>query len=777
MSFSIPSALALLAFFIPLLSFPPLFAPPDWAKALVLHAAVSILWIFFLWSVAKGKRDLRGVSFKGAQGVLLLLLFLQLVLFALASLLGPDPMMSVWGDPVRSGGLVNLMFLASFALLLFLSLDERGWRRVLSFALAGAAGVSIIAIFQWLGWFSFILLATGGRPASTLGSTMTLGLFLLLFTFLALSREGGRKKGLALAALFIFVIALTETRAALLGLGSGLFFFLFWHPNPQRIRALFMKYVLIGLMLAAAGILFAANFSSSPPDVLRRLKFPSFQNEPRFSAWQVATQAITASPFLGYGPENFAVGFDKFYDPALPNIGRSPGGSGLTTWWDRAHNIFLDTASSGGMGAAFLLLVFWVFLFWNLQRLKKKGDGQAQAAHGLQAAFLGYVVAMFFSFETFSSLFAFFLLFAYALHLLRDPAVSKVGQNQVLLKIVIGMLGVFLVWFNWHYTLKPLAVNAGIVEAKALVKEGKCPEALQLAENTAQNSPASLRAYSALSLGDVMLDCQNQMPSKRLELAQKAIGVLQAAAEARPLYPRTWIALGGFTNVLAEGAQIEGEVEKAKELAAQAEMFFRKALEISPKRQEIYTEWIKTFLIQGNYAGAGEKARECLSLNINSGHCWFLLARAEISIGNAESGAHALATAEQLGYNPTSRRSLLQLSNAYLVVQQYEKMAEIYERLSSANYDLLNRSYHETLIALYQQLGQREKMLHAIGKMYLVFGDYANARTAAKECIALNSQSPYCWYLLSKAESALGNEEEAKEAKARSDELFRAIGQ
>ena len=790
MGFPVSMFAAFLAFFIPILSFPPLFAPPDWAKVLVFRVAVSVLWLFFLWSIATGKRKLRAISL--LPGILLLLLFVQLALFAAASLLGSDPLMSLWGDPVRSGGLVNFAFLTSFVLLLFLVLDERSWHRVLRWALAGAVGVSAIAIFQWLGFLPDLFLATGGRPASSLGSTMTLGLFLLLFTFLALSKIRDNKKwGLLLASLFVFAIALTETRAVFLGLGIGLFFFLFWYPTKEKTRALLMKYVLIGTLLAGGVLLLAANLLPSSPDLLKRLKVPNFQNEPRVAAWQVTLQAINASPVLGYGPENFAIGFDKFYDPTLPNLSRGPG-AGITTWWDRGHNILLDTAMQGGIGAVLLLLLLWTLLFWGLQKIKKEKGELALKAHGLQAAFLGYGVANLFSFETFSTQFIFFTLLAYALFLIslrRELPLKRSSGEAVVRQLaeadgaeaaapsklqasMFVLVGFAFLWLNWNYSILPLMTNARIVEAKSFATRERCDLAIPLAEKAEMQAPYSLKAYAGLSYVDIILKCQNQLPKKiHGVLTQEGIGILKEVAKVRPLYTRTWIVLGGLTNTLLEEAVKNGATEKAGVLAEQAQGFFTKALEISPKRQEVYIEWVKTFLIQGKYEGAREKAKECLSLNINSAHCWFLLARAEISLGNAEQGSRALATAEQLGYGLTSKRSLLQLGNAYLTSQNYQALAEIYEKLVSSNYDPANLTYHETLIALYQQLGQRENLLHATGRIDLLSGNYEKARTAAKECIALNAQSLSCWYLLEKAEFALGNKKESEKARERVREL------
>lgn len=88
--------------------------------------------------------------------------------------------------------------------------------------------------------------------------------------------------------------------------------------------------------------------------------------DPRFSAWQITLKAIKEKPIFGWGPENLSIGFDKYYDPSLPYISKEWGG-----WWDRAHNIILDTAATFGIPAVIIYLALFAVLFWQLQKSKK----------------------------------------------------------------------------------------------------------------------------------------------------------------------------------------------------------------------------------------------------------------------------------------------------------------------------------------------------------------------------------------------------------------------
>ena len=116
-------------------------------------------------------------------------------------------------------------------------------------------------------------------------------------------------------------------------------------------------------------------------------------------------------PILGYGPENFSVGFDKYYDPSIPYLNKSWG-----DWWDRAHNIILQTGSDAGFLGIIAYLALFSILLWQLQKLKsagKEAGKQAEfaiTAHGIQAALISYLVANFFGFDSFAT-YIIFLIF------------------------------------------------------------------------------------------------------------------------------------------------------------------------------------------------------------------------------------------------------------------------------------------------------------------------------------------------------------------------------
>src|SRR6185369_16138277 len=117
-----------------------------------------------------------------------------------------------------------------------------------------------------------------------------------------------------------------------------------------------VKIGLLSLVIVMILFVFYVNATSKYPAFLQhnklfnsvtsRLSVNLLLTDPRFYAWsKIDYKILLDKPWLGYGPENFSVGFDKHYDPSTPYL------QGDVGWWDRAHNILFQTVSDAGIFA------------------------------------------------------------------------------------------------------------------------------------------------------------------------------------------------------------------------------------------------------------------------------------------------------------------------------------------------------------------------------------------------------------------------------------------
>jgi len=730
---------------LPLLNLPPWFSPPDWGKTIVFRIVVSILIFAVLWQIlSNGERF--SVKFSQGTKIVLSLLLALFLVYLLATIFSLDRNFSLWGSPYRSGGFLNFAFYIIFAILTFLILSEKDWQKIWDFSILIGIFVSIIAIFQQFGLISKIFIPYETRPPSTIGNPIFLAIYLLLLSFLTLVFGLKTKKILERIfyffsfLLFLFVIIfVTQTRAAIIGLAAGFLYFLFFYPFKKRSISLVFKIIIFILFIFGIYGFYYINTHSLPQfiqenkpsseislllgkllsGVTQRILIKNMLSDARISGWKVSWQALKNRPILGYGPENFSIGFDKYYNPALPNIEEMPGE--FISWWDRAHNFLFDISISAGIPALIIYLLLFGFLFWQLQKLKYNSNTTNDNAntannrpdpivlHGIQSTFLAYLIANFFSFDSFSSYLISFLLIGFSIRLIsKNVEGDEFSQHRFMpIKriyadniskwrgVIIFLLFILLVWFIWTFNIRPLKINSEINTTTYLVRNKRCSEAIPRAEKMLPQK-SFLDAFLRLRYFETLERCENEMPGETLEFTKKKIKLLQEIIKIQPYYTRSWISLGSQTNVLIES---ETSPENIENLKKETNYYFEKAHQLSPKRQEVFIEWIITDLLTGEYQKAKEKAQKCIDSNERLGDCWWQMALTNIYLGENEKAKENLEIARQNGYPINSELSLLELARAYFKSENYSELIKIYHELIK-----INPAYEEKLKPFLKEL-------------------------------------------------------------------------
>ena len=671
---------------LPILSLFPWFSPPDWGKTIVFRIILSILIFLFTWQTIKGAKGTE--FFKLRNSVPFWLLAGLFGVFLLSTIFSQDPLYSFLGDPHRAGGFLNFGFYIIFTILAFLILQKQDWQKIWDFSIFIGVLVSLIAVF----WQE-------GRPFSTIGNPVLLALYLVLLVFLTISfiiksiKNLDRKWFFYLPALllFLYVILITGSRAAYFGLAVGFIYFVLCYPNKKRVVVLLKILFLLILFVSAYGVYYV-NSQSKFPDYLEknelfqiisnRLSVNLVLAEPRFSAWLISLEAIKEKPILVYGPENFSIAFDKHYDPSLSLITKDWG-----SWYDRAHNFLFDISVTVGVPGLIIFLSLFAVLFWRLQRVKEKEPENSLISHGIQATFLAYFANNLFSFDTFSSYLILFLIVGYSLSLTSRPLEIEV-KNDKYRKIIIAGLFVFLIWFIWFLNLKPLIINKETNIALQLKNENCQLSLVKMEENLFLHS--FLDQYLGMKYADIVNSCIKKWPSKSFEMVKNVSQVLKKNTEIRPTYTRNWLYLGIYSNFL---------IEKGISSLEEADYYFKKANELSPKRQEILVEWAKTYFITNDYSKAKEKAQQCVESDPSAGECWWLKGLSNIYLGNIKEAELDLQAAKENRYDIDSKLSLLQLAEAYFETKNYEETRKTAEKIAELFPEMKNQveEFLETL--------------------------------------------------------------------------------
>jgi O-antigen ligase len=290
------------------------------------------------------------------------------------------------------------------------------WQKIIWSALIVSFAVSV---------FSLPEISSGhARPLSTLDNPNFLSAYLLLTFFIIVAELLRQKrpfllqgknlgqKVFLLAAIplqFLSIISCLS-RGADLGLALGIiaFFLLFSYrrfASSKKKRILFLSataflVILAGFFVWQKGYIDRLGRIASQP--VTRLGGRTQALSGRLEAWRAGWLAMKQRPWLGFGPENFVVAFDRFYSGSLESTSYP--------WYDKAHNLFLETgATTGLLGLASYLLI-WIFAFAALFPLKK----DPLLRIGLASAFVAYLAQDFFNIDTTVSLIYVYLWWALA---------------------------------------------------------------------------------------------------------------------------------------------------------------------------------------------------------------------------------------------------------------------------------------------------------------------------------------------------------------------------
>jgi O-antigen ligase len=726
---------------------PPWFTPTDWGKAVIFRIIISILAFLFAYEIVFKRISIALVKEKiKSVYVFFWLLISFWGIYLLATIFSLDPHFSLWGNPQRNGGFVNFTFYVIFALLTFLIIRKKDWQKIWNFSIIVGIIVCLVAIFQQFGLFGNYLVSFEFRPVSTMGNAIFLSLYLTLLTFLTISfglKTSKRYKKvfyLSSAALFIIVnVFLVQTRGTIVGLAAGLIWFVFAYPTLRKKTRIFGVIAL----LAIVSVMYASKiyldshlyiYEKLPPvinsAVDRTLSIfeGSKVMESRLSAWKIAFRAFKDKPILGYGPENFMIAFDKYYDPSLPRIGPSASGEPYEEWFDRAHNFIFDISITTGVPSLLIYLLFFAFLIWKTQKMKKQSPESTLLFHGLQATFLAYLIALFFGFDSVSTYLTFFLIIGYSFHLINASKNKEDGQDLEKIKterianrlyslrwLIMTPLFMFLIFFVFSCNLKPLWLNKEINRAEIYSKSNLCQDGLDIVNRISPQIKNSITDdYLERKSMLVIYGCIRDKQYKDETLVNQAIKIMKEVTDRHPAYVQNWLLLGEFTNLLIEEKNKATDAsfvptEEMKKLKEEANFYLEKTLSLSPKRQIVINELAKTKIITEEYEEAKETLQKCIALNENYAACVWTLALTEGYSGNRERFIFLYNQVKEKGYDVESEDTLKQLVDMYIKIGDYKGIAENYEKLIKITDDAQQKAQlHASLAAAYIELGQIE---------------------------------------------------------------------
>lgn len=573
--------------FIPFIVANSLFFPFITGKNFTFRIVVEILTAAWL------ALTLVNTAYRPRRNWLLGAFTVFLVVIATADLFGIYPFKSFWSNYERMDGWVTLAHLFTYFVVASTTLaTEKLWRRLFQTSLGVSVLVGGHALLQLFGVASLNPgFSSTARLDASFGNPIYLAAYMLFHIFIAalliadLYKEKSRNTyGWALTygsvlAFDMLILFLTGTRGAMLGLTGGILLAVFLfalRPGAERR----MRKIAIGII--ACIVIFAGSIylvrdqewiRNAP--VLGRLATISISEQTaqaRMMNWGIAWQGVKERPFLGWGQENFAIVFNKYYNPNMYT---------QEQWFDRVHNVIFDWLIAGGFLGLFAYLALFITSLWYIWR---RGD----AFSPLEQSILTGLLAAYF----FHNLFVFdnimsYILFVTTLAFIAFRA-NEAGQTTplfpkiyfpsgalsiVAVGTVIGLWGV-----AWYVNADALATNKALIKAISPQQEGieKNFEYFEEAVSKKTFGLQEAREQLVQVAGQQLARNESASLEIKQKFLQKAADEMSLQAKESPLDPRFPLFLGSLLNIY-------GFYNEAAPILA-------KASELAPKKQTILYE-------------------------------------------------------------------------------------------------------------------------------------------------------------------------------------------
>lgn len=332
----------------------------------------------------------------------------------------------------------------------------------------------------------------------------------------------------------------------------------------------------------------------------------------RIIVWEGGLEAVSDRPYLGWGPENYLFAHEQYFNNDLylqENIGE--------VWFDRAHNLIVDTlVSVGYVGAAAHLLFVLVFLLTVRQLYRRNIVGDVEALV-LALILPAHILQLQTGFDTTGSYALLAVIFGYIFFLERQAAsghVAEGGGTSSWMKYAYGVLATLLVmgailslkyvvydeWVRQHALVKTF-VTADTESRKALIHTSLA----QTSDWETLRVSASSFIKGALEGARHTTDVEGYIANV-LETAGVYDEYYKAYETAMPHHYRE--RMNHAYLLIIESGLGERRLEEARELV-------NSSYELSPDNPLTYNMGALVFLYGINFDKARELVTEAIALN------------------------------------------------------------------------------------------------------------------------------------------------------------------
>lgn len=642
---------------------------------------------------------------------------LFVLIVAIADANGVNPFKSFWSNYERMDGWVTLAHVFLYTVVASAMLQmENLWRRLFQLSLILSLVLSVYGFLQIIGAAS---LGQGGvaglaaRVDATFGNPIYLAAYMLFHIFIAAMLWAqmwtARKHGESIAPSFFYASVIlfdtatlffTGTRGTVLGLAAGIIIASFIivilaRESRNAWRAAVGAVVLV--FLFAMGV-YTMRDSALVRDVgfLNRLATISIFDPTiasRFLNMGIAWQGVKERPLLGWGQENYAIVFDKYYDPRM--YAQEP-------WFDRVHDILFDWLIAAG----FIGLISYLSIFAaTLVAVWKRNVFMVSERAILTGLLVAYFVHNLAVFDNITSYILFGTVLAY-IHYRGSSAgnAQRVFENVSLPKYsmpIVVACAVVVVWVcAWWVNAPALATNRDIIQA-IQPQSGGVQENLKYflaASNSGSFGVQEAREQLSQAAGTIA--SQNVSLEIKQAFFKAAVEQMTMQEKASPLDARFPLFVGIVED--AYGAHKDAEVSLSR------------AHELSPRKQGIIFQQASNASARGDTKEMLEFFKSAYELEPKYTDARILYAAAAIRVGDLALASILLEPIIVSGEAADPR-----ITVAYATRGNFAPLIPIWKARVTARPQEQNA--YMTLAAIYYKTGNRTQAVAVLQSAVAIF--------------------------------------------------------
>lgn len=708
------------------LVFPGLLFPFITSKQIFFNILIEILTIFWLGLIikyppARPKKSLITLGLAAFFGALLV-----------SSIFGVDFNLSFWGDIERMLGWFHIFHFFLFYLIIITAFRGwRDWRNLFVVSITAAALVSLYGLFK-------IPYSTIGNTAYVSGYAIFNIYFALILFFRRREEETEKRRDrlisafyLAAAFIILSVMTATHTRGAYVGLGASflLFFILFAaYSQSKKIKIYSLLAGVFGVILIALVFLFPRSALVSHNSILNTIAQISSEQvtfQTRLISWKAALKDFPGHILLGTGYGNFAITFDKYFDPKFYNY------TTAETYFDRAHNNLVDLVSTAGLLGLLSYLSIFAAVFYYLLKGKKQNKISANEFILLLCLLLAYFIQNLAVFDSLVTYISLMLSLGYIYWLINgeEEEESDAGSgltNQEL--VVLAAAGIIILSITYQYNIKPLLMLDATIKGQIQFAQGNLKAGVEEYKKTLsyrtvldRDSRASLinslnirqELFMSLS-GEKTQDTQRITLKEQKEIADYVIGLAEANVKLNPLDSMMQMQLAQILNTAA--SLNYNDQNKFYFYSDRALKAIGESIKASPGRVTIYFAKAQIYISRNDKAKAIETLKYAFGLNENYAEAACYLAKVEVYFKEEAAGYAALNKCLDLsGAGNLNPLEFVKIAlNHYVEIKDRPRALILYQRW--ADLEPNNAKLWVNLSLLYAQAGDKAKAIAAAQK-------------------------------------------------------------